>query len=1049
VFCMTKRIMFPNLPNSQNLEILVIASMFEEYFSIDWICDLSKQKPSQVLSALENAVQQGWLIKKEVGFYAFNDLKERQKWQDSLSSREKQDLLKNIFKYLSFHLPYNEIKPQVFAPYLLQIENDLEGCHLLLRAGNAYSKEYDIDNSIKCYSKIIEDLSHLSGKEVDSLFIKTIINYAKISTARHKRGAVLSLLKEASARAQRSNQISSLALLKMHIAKHKWLSSQYSSSLKYFEEGWSIVEKVDDSNLLSSATTFGAFFLYWQGRFREAVRIYEKDISDVEKYPKKRFSLLATIMIGHCYALLGNVTQGLGMIDSIYKLTLERGDRYLAAYAELTIGAIMLDINRIDEAVKYCEASIETDVSNEWVQIIGDLLLSLAYYFSGEVNKSRDKLQNFFQKSGAAKISVRPYPYLLELCWLIEQHKLTNIVGISLEREVKQTLKTKNVFMKGVAYRYKALLRKRNGMKGNNVTQYLNKSMHFLKKSGHQVEIAKTQMELARQYLLVNQLKKAKSTILSAFKSLSPLNQSLVPDDLRSLIKKQFLDEYFSKEILKLTQQLVLIKDNKELLQYIISVGNRMTGAERGAIFLLDKSITPQRFFLRASKNITAKDIDNPSFDLSMQIIEEVATTGKGRISECSSTDKCRSGLSEVIRSRICVPMILRDNLVGVLYHDTRLLSSAFEKPDLDLLTHFAAIGAFALDNVTAYEKINKLNQRLRQEQTYYREEYCEDLHFDEIVGKSDVITEILAKISQVARTDTTVLITGETGTGKELVARAIHKHSQRSSKPFISVNCTSLPESLISTELFGHEKGAFTGAIKRHIGRFELADGGTLFLDEVGEIPLDVQVRLLQILQTKEFERVGGNQTLKTDFRLIAATNSNLEKAVEDGTFRTDLYYRINVFPIDVAPLRKRKEDIPLLAFYFLNFYGNKLRKQIKGIPTKEMNKLITYDWPGNVRELENIIERGLILSTGPDFIVPNMDLGSLEQLPQGGEVSLKECERLHILQALKKTEWKVRGPGGAAEILDIHPSTLEYKMKKLDIKRPRNIHKKRSAPH
>ena len=290
-----------------------------------------------------------------------------------------------------------------------------------------------------------------------------------------------------------------------------------------------------------------------------------------------------------------------------------------------------------------------------------------------------------------------------------------------------------------------------------------------------------------------------------------------------------------------------------------------------------------------------------------------------------------------------------------------------------------------------------------------------------------------------MARTDATVLISGETGVGKELVARAIHRTSNRRDKPFIKVHCSALPESLIPSELFGHERGAFTGATQRRIGRFELADGGTFFLDEVGDLSLDIQVRLLRVLQTKEFERVGGSETIRSNFRLVVATNRNLEQMVKDQMFRADLYYRLAVFPIFVPPLRERKEDIPILAYYFLKLYSKKRRKNFSRIPDSEMQKLLDYDWPGNVRELENIIERGIILNNGTFFRVPQ--LGGEEMTPgtSEGVVTLRENERRHILKALEKTNWKVRGTGGAAQLLDIPPSTLAFRMKKLGIQRPK----------
>ena len=595
--------------------------------------------------------------------------------------------------------------------------------------------------------------------------------------------------------------------------------------------------------------------------------------------------------------------------------------------------------------------------------------------------------------------------------------------------------------MKGVAYRFQAILWQMEGLPQEKVIQSLKESLKWLKESGHQIEHSKSKLALARQYLASGKPEKAKELTIAASKSLSSLNEALVPDDLRALIKDRPDDENLLKEILSLGQEVVTIRDNKDLVQHIISTVNRITGAERGAIFLLEDKASPSGLMLRASKNLPSDQINDADFSSSMKMIEEVARSGKGRILETSSEETPGSLASEVIRSRICVPMILMDKTVGVLYHDNRLLSSAFKSSDLELLSYFAALAAFALDNARAYEEIKRLNQELSQETQYYREEHLQNLHFEDIMGESHAIKGVLSKTEHVSRTDSTVMITGETGVGKELVARAVHRHSSRSHKPFIKVHCSAFPEDLIPTELFGHEKGAFTGAINRRIGRFELANAGTLFLDEIGDLSLDIQVRLLRVLQTGEFERIGSSETIRSDFRLVVATNRDLENEVKKQRFRSDLYYRLAVFPIYVPPLRERQEDIPILAYHFLKIYSKKMGKTFSKIPDSEMEKLVQYDWPGNVRELENIIERGIILSTGSHFGIPELGIEYQGLSTNENGMTLRENERRHILWALKKTGWKVRGPGGAAEFLELPPSTLAFRMKKLGIERPKKV--------
>ncbi len=334
-------------------------------------------------------------------------------------------------------------------------------------------------------------------------------------------------------------------------------------------------------------------------------------------------------------------------------------------------------------------------------------------------------------------------------------------------------------------------------------------------------------------------------------------------------------------------------------------------------------------------------------------------------------------------------------------------------------------------------EEVEKLKNRLQAENLYLQEELKLNHNFEEIIGSSGTLKKTLRMVERVATTDATVLILGETGTGKELIARAIHNLSTRSARPLVKINCASLPTELIESELFGHEKGAFTGAIARRAGRFELADGGTVFLDEIGDLPLKLQAKLLRVLQEGEFERLGSSRTLKVDVRVIAATNRDLSQAINEGTFREDLYYRLNVFPVTLPSLRERPDDVPLLVRHFVKKYSKRMGRPIDTIPQPVMETLERYAWPGNVRELENIIERAVILADEATLQLDDT-LEAKTALPTARTGTLEDVERTHILQTLEATHWRIRGKRGAAEILDINPSTLRSRMQKLGIERP-----------
>lgn len=375
------------------------------------------------------------------------------------------------------------------------------------------------------------------------------------------------------------------------------------------------------------------------------------------------------------------------------------------------------------------------------------------------------------------------------------------------------------------------------------------------------------------------------------------------------------------------------------------------------------------------------------------------------------------------------------------IFNDAELKISAEEQ---EILKMFADRAGVEIERkianerlVNALDEVEQLKDFLEAENTYLQDEIKFEHNFEEIITQSGRFKRILGELEQVAITDATVLILGESGTGKELLARAIHNTSQRKQRALVKINCAALPANLIESELFGHEKGAFTGAIGQKIGRFELADSGTIFLDEIGELPLELQSKLLRVLQEGEFERLGGTKTINVNVRVIAATNRNLENEVADGNFRADLYYRLNVFPINSLPLRERKEDIPLLVKHFVDKYGAQIGKKIRNIPKRVIKSLQTYHWPGNIRELENVIERALILSPENklelgDWIPQKADTDKADRL-----VSLEEYERDYILRVLNETMWRVSGDKGAAKILGMKPTTLESRMKKLGIKR------------
>lgn len=476
--------------------------------------------------------------------------------------------------------------------------------------------------------------------------------------------------------------------------------------------------------------------------------------------------------------------------------------------------------------------------------------------------------------------------------------------------------------------------------------------------------------------------------------------------------------------------------DTHELFRSISTCLRSVLGAEGVGLALLNEAGELRRYIAdlpegQQSDNALLPPDSQPAQTLVTR--KPVVLSGEGMAAMPEEVTRPLS--AHKIQKVCCLPLISRNRPLGVLAMASAA-PDAFPEEHVQLGCEVAGQIAIALDNALSYQKIDELNRRLAQEKLYLEDEIRTQYRFEEIIGRSAALTSVLRKVETVAPSDSAVVIYGETGTGKELIARAIHDLSARRNSTFVKLNCAAIPTGLLESELFGHEKGAFTGAIARRVGRFELAHGGTLFLDEVGEIPLELQPKLLRVLQEQEFERLGSSRTLKVNVRVVSATNRDLLQMVRERKFRDDLYYRLNVFPLHLPPLRDRREDIPLLVRHFAAHCARRMRKQITTIPTATMEALVRYSWPGNVRELQNLVERAVIISTTDALEVPVEELRSVAAAV-GASVTLQDAERSHILEVLRATNWTLAGPNGAAARLGMKRSTLQFRMKKLGINR------------
>jgi formate hydrogenlyase transcriptional activator len=502
--------------------------------------------------------------------------------------------------------------------------------------------------------------------------------------------------------------------------------------------------------------------------------------------------------------------------------------------------------------------------------------------------------------------------------------------------------------------------------------------------------------------------------------------------------------------LLELTNHVVSNLEFRDLLRAVVASTRRVMDCDGVGITLPDSDNTHLRIYALDFAFSDESVHEESLVPIGEDVLGTVYRTGK---LWCGSVQEARRrGMKDPAQAEVgtvCIlPLVSRGRVLGI-FGVVKYQAAAFTRDDIEFLTQIANQVAIAVENALAFRQIRELKDQLSREKLYLEDEIRTEMNFAQIIGNSASLRKVLKNVETVAPTDSTVLIYGETGTGKELIARAIHDLSPRKSKPFVKLNCAAIPTGLLESELFGHEKGAFTGAIAQRIGRFEVANGGTIFLDEIGEVPLELQTKLLRVLQEREFERLGSSRTLRTDARLIAATNRDLEAMVREQKFRSDLFFRVNVFPVQVPPLRERQGDIPLLVRHFTQQFSRRMNRTIDTIPSAAMDALSRYHWPGNIRELQNVIERAVIISAGPVLSVDVNDLkfpsaGPSAEKPASPKSAngalqnvLEETERQQILNALKECDWVVAGPKGAAAHLGMKRSTLQQRIHKLGIAR------------
>ena len=786
-----------------------------------------------------------------------------------------------------------------------------------------------------------------------------------------------------------------------------------------------------------------SYFL--KGAISKAINAFDSLAPDTEKLPDDPEFLEYYLYVAYCYVLNGRVEKGIALLDAIRTHARSKAVSHVEYWAVSSLVTILVEIGSFKKA-KLLISEL-TEVENDWKDYLpvrvgccwAEIYIDFCEERYENINANFAKL--FFDYSHTLETAGFSPPSPVEVCVglsglkqsVIEKYDLSLVVEMC-----KARLKEDTVFpnIRAMATGFMALRNYRQTKNSAEAIKYCDNAIRRLDETGYNIAISRVKVIKATILWEEGRADEASDVLKSCLPVIENFGDRFLSGFLRDLLKPESPEKLMHYTIMNISHSLGTLSDKDTFIQNAIESMNRLSRSERGAVFLFEEQDNKKHLILKASQGITSEYTLSDDFKDMYKWIRQVADTEKG---EVLSFQENKSFFFKP-KSALCAPLIIRDQIVGAVYQDNRIFEKVYDQNDIDRVQAMGTIIASSIENTKIYKKMGELNNFLLEKNAYYEEVDLKDRLYDELVGKSGGFKKVISLVKQVADYDASVLLTGETGVGKEKIAHLLHKSSGRKAKAFIKVNCAALPESLIESELFGHEAGAFTDAKNARIGRFELADGGTIFLDEIGELPMSIQAKFLRVLQEGQIERLGSTKSKYVDVRVIAATNRNLSEEVEKGNFRADLFYRLNDFPIHIPPLRERKSDIPVLACYFFEKTDRKLGKGFEGITKSDINLLKDYSWPGNIRELKQVIERSAILSRDNTFRL-SFPLNAEPSAIQSGDdkiIPLKEMEKRYITNALIYTRWKVAGPGGASELLELNRNTLISKMKKLGIKKP-----------
>lgn len=1022
------------------LDFLAALAIIEEPISLDLMITLVPLSPESLIALIKKASQLDLLNQIEAMVQIAPDIPEE--FALSLRDRGTPEFAAALLDKLKAQEQHVTSNPCILANLSARTGHYFEAASLEYDLARGSMDNGDANSTIRHLQKAVGYLSHIPGKSTsDSLFISVVLD---LSHAYYLTGEgypeIPQLLHAARIAAERLGDKRSQALVSLHIGRFFFLSDRLTDALDILSSGLKKVKKLGDDDILSQSAEFEGLYYYLQGRYREAAEFFDKAIHNAPENNVEVFNIFLPANLGYCYALLGQFHYSIGVLDSNLKRAQICCEPYLATFFRSILGTVLIMMGKMDEGRNQLKKANQEALSQGNKRALYFIQRSMAFYFflKDHMKESYELIAETIQSAIGEKTISRQntWPWLLNMLYTYHQLGFPPIDGLDFEQEMKKSLAGPNVLLRGVALRIRAHQAIRQGEGTDKVRPLLMASKQDIELSGNPFELAKTLVDIARLELPTEKPELIQHYLLSATELIAGYEQEFIPTEMKSVVTDKTEDhpspETTLERFIEMMREFLPSPENEELYSRVIRASCRFLGAERGGLFWFTPDKKRVHPTLRASYNLTNIEVNAENFRSNMGLVLKTYQNNQPLLIK---PDHGKSGADSSRRTFIlCLPLEISGTVQGVLYHENSYLEETLPSLDRTMLLRIMHHISRYFEQIEIY---SHMMQRRLQSNTLPGLLSSTEKDNEEIRAESRAMLDILARADNLAVTDAPALILGETGVGKELLARRLHAKSHRCSQPFVVVDLTSIPENLMESELFGHEKGAFTGADQRKQGRIELAHKGTLFLDEIGEIPQSVQVKLLRVLQERTFTRLGGRNLIEADFRLVAATNRNLAHEVAAGNFREDLYYRLNVVELFVPPLRERGEDIMLLANLFLQQFSRKYQKENLALSDRDTRIIMAYNWPGNIRELRNFMERAVILCTGThlelsDIIKKKEPPDSMfSNLP-----TMDEMQRQYIKYVLQKTGGRIGGKGGAAEILGLKRTTLNWRIKQLGVK-------------